>query len=160
MPIRRALLASVIALSAALGTSGCNFTSHVATMDYYAPSDGSQVDVGKLKARNLMFFQDGKGHFGFFGSFANSGPEKIAFAIQYKDASGNKGFREFTVKPYALLSLGYQGNKPLAIDLGGDPGDMKAIYIYTEAAQAEVNVPVMDDSLPQYRDLVASLATN
>ena len=160
MLIRRAILGSVIALTAALTTTGCNFTSHVASLDYYAPTDGSQADIGRLKARNLIFFTDNNGHSGLFGSFANSGSTKITFAIKYQNASGTSEYREFSVGAYQVLNFGYQKTKPLEIALIGKPGDMVSVVVYSETDEASINLPIMDATLPQYTDLVAGLGSN
>jgi len=158
--IRRAILGSVIALSSVFSTTACNFTSHVASLDYYAPGDGAQADIGRLKARNLIYFTDNDGHTGFFGAFANSGSTKITFAIKYKSAQGTGEYREFSVGAYQVLNFGYQKTKPLQIALTGKPGDMVNIVVYSETDQSSINVPIMDATLPQYIDLVAGLTTN
>ena len=160
MLIRRAILGSVIALTAVLTTTGCNFTSPVASFNYYAPSDGSQADIGRLKARNLIYFTDNQGHTGFYGAFANSGSTAITFAIKFKNAAGASQYREFSVGGYKVLNFGYQGTKPLKIDLVGKPGDMVNIVVYSETDESSINVPIMDATLPQYTDLVAGLGSN
>jgi hypothetical protein len=158
--VRRALLASTIAIAAVLGTSGCNFASHVASLDYYAPSDGAQADIGNLKARNLISLQDKDGNSGFVGAFANSGDTPITFVIKYTTAEGLSDFREYSVGPYKVLNFGYQGTTPLELNLGGLPGDSKSILVYTDTDQASINVPVLDATLATYADLVSKLGTN
>ncbi len=160
MLIRRAILGSVIAITAVITTTGCNFISPVASLNYYAPSDGSQADIGRLKARNLIYFTDNQGHTGFYGAFANSGSTAITFAIKFKNAAGASQYREFSVGAYKVLNFGYQGKKSLQIDLAGKPGDMVNIVVYTETNESSINVPIMDATLPQYTDLVAGLGSN
>lgn len=160
MLIRRAILGSVIAITALITTTGCNFISPVASLNYYAPSDGSQADIGRLKARNLIYFTDNQGHTGFYGAFANSGSTAITFAIKFKNAAGASQYREFSVGAYKVLNFGYQGKKSLQIDLAGKPGDMVNIVVYTETNESSINVPIMDATLPQYTDLVAGLGSN
>jgi hypothetical protein len=143
-----------------LTTAGCNFTSPVASFNYYAPSDGSQADIGRLKARNLIYFTDNQGHTGFYGAFANSGSAAITFAIKFKNAAGASQYREFSVGAYKVLNFVYQGTKPLKIDLAGKPGDMVNIVVYSETDESSINVPIMDATLPQYTDLVAGLGSN
>jgi len=158
--VRRALLASSIAIAAVLGTSGCNFTSPVASLDYYAPSDGAQADIGKLKARNLISLQDEQGNSGVVAAFANSGNEEITFAIKYTSADGTPGYREYTVGPYQVLNFGYQDTEPLDLNLGGTPGDVRTVLVYTDTQEASINIPVMDATLVEYADLVAKLGAN
>ncbi len=160
MLIRRAILGSVIAITAVITTTGCNFISPVASLNYYAPSDGSQADIGRLKARNLIYFTDNQGHTGFYGAFANSGSTAITFAIKFKNAAGASQYREFSVGAYKVLNFGYQGKKSLQIDLAGKPGDMVNVVVYSETDEASINVPIMDATLPQYKDLVAGLSSN
>ena len=162
MLLRRALLASTIAIATVLSTAGCNFFSPVASLDYYAPSDGSQADIGKLKARNLISLQDEAGNSGFVGAFANSRSEELTFAIKYEAGIGfgQTGYREFTVGAYEVLNFGYQNTKPLDLELGGKPGDIRSILVYTDTDQARINVPVMDATLVEYADLVSKLGKN
>lgn len=161
MLVRRALLASSIAIALGLGTSGCNFISPVASLDYYAPSDGAQADIGQLKARNLIYLQDADGNSGFVGAFANSGSKEITFAIKYEATGfGKTGYREFTVGAYEVLNFGYQDTDFLDLDLGGKPGDVRSILVYTDNDQASINVPVMDATLVEYADLVSKLGKN
>lgn len=160
MLIRRAILGSAIALTAVFSTAACSMISPVASLDYYAPSDGSQADVGRLKARNLIYFTNDEGNSGFFGAFANSGSTPVTFAIKFSNASGKTEYREFTVAAYEVLNFGYQKTKPLQIALPGKPGDMVNVLVYTETDQASINVPIMDATLPQYTDLVAGLGSN
>jgi len=158
--VRRALLASAIAITAVLGTSGCNFISPVSSLDYYAPSDGSQADIGKLKVRNLISLQDKAGNEGFVGAFANSGSTAITFVIKFTTAKGETGYREFSVGAYDVLNFGYQDTKPLRLDLGGKPGDVRTVLVYTDTDQATINVPVMDATLAEYAALVSKLGKN
>ena len=160
MLVRRALLASSIAIAAVLGTSGCNFTSPVSSLDYYAPSDGAQADIGKLKARNLISLQDEQGNSGVVGAFANSGSKEITFAIKYTSADGTPGYREYTVGGYQVINFGYQDTELLDLNLGGMPGDIRTVLVYTDTDEASINVPVMDATLVEYTDLVAKLGNN
>jgi hypothetical protein len=158
--VRRALLATAISLAAVLGTSGCNFTSPVASLDYYAPSDGAQADIGRLKARNLIALKDPAGHAGLVGAFVNSGSTDITFALKYSLADGTDGYREFTVGAYKVLNFGYQNTKALDIDLGGLPGESRSVIVFTEETEARINVPVMDATLAEYKKLVDALSKN
>jgi hypothetical protein len=158
--VRRALLASTIAIALGLGTSGCNFISPVSSLDYYAPSDGAQADIGQLKARNLISLQDKDANSGFVGAFANSGSKEITFAIKYTTSAGETGYREFTVGAYEVLNFGYQDTEFLDLDLGGKPGDVRTILVYTDTDQASINVPVLDATLVEYADLVSKLGKN
>jgi hypothetical protein len=132
----------------------------VSSLDYYAPSDGAQADIGKLKARNLISLQDKDANSGFVGAFVNSGSTEITFAIKYTTSKGKTGYREFSVGAYDVLNFGYQDTNPLELDLGGKPGDVRTVLVYTDTDQASINVPVMDATLLEYADLVSKLGKN
>ena len=132
----------------------------MSSLDYYAPSDGAQADIGKLKARNLISLQDKDANSGFVGAFVNSGSTEITFAIKYTTSKGKTGYREFSVGAYDVLNFGYQDTNPLELDLGGKPGDVRTVLVYTDTDQASINVPVMDATLLEYADLVSKLGKN
>jgi len=175
--IRRTIVATTIALTTLLGTTACNLTSPVASMDYYAPSDGAQVDLGALKARNVMYLVVDDNHSAVVGSFANSSSEEITFALKLRTKSGTDIYREFTVAGYKVKSFGFE-NQPLlnanlkvessvpAKKLTATPsligGSSVAILIYTNTDQAELNIPVITKSsnITTYDELFTRLAKN
>ena len=160
MLIRRALIATVVAGLTVFGTAACNMTSPVASLQMYAPSDGAQADLGNLKARNLLYFVDNEGHYGFFGAFANSGRKEITFNLGFTTSTGDKLFRQYTVLGYQVVNIGYQNEPALKVELPVKAGDIVEIILQSDDGTDYVNVPVLDGTLPEYRDLVASLSRN
>lgn len=158
--IRRALTATVIAGLTVFGTTACNMTSPVASLEMYAPSDGAQADLGNVKARNLIYFVDGEGHYGFFGAFANSGSNTETFNIGFTTTSGERFFQQYTVAGFDVVNLGYQNQKPLKVQLPVAAGDIVEVLLQSDSGSTRINVPVLDGTLPEYRDLVASLKNN
>jgi hypothetical protein len=158
--IRRALIASSLALLTVLGTTGCNLTSPVASLEMYAPSDGAQADLGNVKARNLLYFVDNKGNFGFFGAFVNSGSVTETFNIGFTDVSGERVFQQYSVAGLDVVNIGYQNQAPLKVELDAKAGDIVEVLLQSDAGSVRINVPVLDDTLPEYRELVESLSTN
>jgi hypothetical protein len=59
-----------------------------------------------------------------------------------------------------VLNFGYQDTEPLDLNLGGLPGDVRTVLVYTDTDQASISVPVMDATLVEYADLVAKLGVN
>jgi hypothetical protein len=104
--------------------------------------------------------QDEQGNSGVVAAFANSGNEEITFAIKYTSADGTPGYREYTVGAYQVLNFGYQNTEPLDLNLGGTPGDVRTVLVYTDTQEASISVPVMDETLVEYADLVAKLGNN
>ena len=153
---RRVISASLLLVLTALGTSACNMLSPVASMIEYAPSDGTQGDFGGLKARNVMILTDHE-HSALFGAFANESSKKLDFAVGYLDEKKNMQWRLVTVDPYKVLNFGYQGEKPLKISKKVDAGSIEKVTLGDDEGTFDLNVPVLDDSLPQYKELVANL---
>lgn len=159
MLIRRAILATALAASTILGTTACNLVSPVASMNVYAPSDGTQADLNLLKIRNVMLLTDGTNS-GLAAAFANSSSKPIEFALGYRDEEGNKNYYTFTVQPYKVLNFGFQGEALLDIPALKVAGSTQWLSVTTndEDKTVNLNVPILDDSLPQYRELIATLA--
>lgn len=160
MRIRRAFIAGSLALLTVFGTSGCNLTSPVASLEMYAPSDGAQADLGNVKARNLIYFVDNLGNFGFFGAFVNSGSTEEIFNLGFTNATGERVFQQYSVAGLDVINIGYQNQPPLRVELAAKAGDIVEVLLQSDAGSVRVNVPVLDDTLPEYKELVESLSKN
>ena len=165
MLFRRVMAATVLATTAILGTSACSMMSPIASLKEYAPSDGTQGTLGSVKARNVMILTNSKepSVYGLIGSFVNSTEKDQTFVMSYDDQPA----REFTVKAYSVLNLGYSGNPVMQLTLAKPDHTNSwagAIIKFTLASSTEdilpieLNVPVFDESLPGYQSLIDSLA--
>ena len=155
----RKIATVAIAASLMLGTTGCTFVSPIASRIVYAPSDGSQVTLKHVDARNFIYLSDGEGKFGLFGSLVNRDLTSTSVKLQYTDAtSGEKKEAFFTLLPSQKLDFGYNGASALDFDLGGKPGALVTVFVVAdgEAGQA-MNVPVLDGTLPEYAELYKGL---
>lgn len=144
-----------IAASLMLSTTGCTFVSPIASRIEYAPSDGSQVTLKHVDARNFIYLSDGEGNYGLFGSLVNRDLTSTSVKLQYTDAtSGEKKEAFFTLLPSQKLDFGYNGSSALDFDLGGKPGAVVTLFVVAEgeAGQA-MDVPVLDGTLPEYAEL-------
>jgi len=157
---RRAFLVATIGLLTVLGTSACNMLSPVASLKVYSPSDGTNGDLGMVKARNIIYFSDGKGNGALYGAFANSSSNTQDFALKLEGAANGPTYRQFLVKGYQVLNFGYQNQPALKIALKGKPGDLTTVLLYSDTGSVRLNVPILDGTLPQYKDIVDSLAKN
>ncbi len=157
--IIRKFAAVGIAASLLLGTSGCGFMSPIASIEVYAPSDGAQINLENVKVRNFIYLTNGNGGEALFGSIVNSGATATTFKIQYTDeASAKKREVAFSLLPGQKLDLGYNGNSALIIDLAGKAGQIANIFVIeANGTGKEIRVPIMDGTLAEYKELVASL---
>jgi hypothetical protein len=148
---------SALALTASL-LSGCSITNEVASLMPYAPSDGVQLDVADLKARNVMLIEKTPGQVVLIGSFVNSSKQAISAQLQTTDASGEVIRVAFEVGPQAKFDLGYNGTEPLAFELDTKekfkPGSMHQVYLSAGSDPVGMLVPIMDGSLAEYRPFI------
>ena len=159
MAIRK-FAAVAIAASLLIGTTGCSFTSPVASQIEYAPADGSQTDLETIKVRNLVYLTNGTVS-ALTGSIVNSGLEPKIFKIQYTDAEVNEAKEvTFTINAGQKLDLGYNGGQALAINLGGKAGSIVRLSVVEgSGTPVELRVPVLDGTFDFYKPIVDSLGT-
>lgn len=152
----RKIAALALAAAVMLGTSGCNFISPVASLEVYSPSDGAQASFEDIKVRNFMYLVNTEGKGALFGSVVNSGLEATSFKLQYTDAAGAKQDIAYTVAAGEKLDLGYGEGSAVALDIA--PIQAGAILpIFAVAANevgVQLNIPVLDGTLAEYRTLV------
>ena len=145
----RKIAAVAIAAGVVLGTAGCNMISHVATNDAYSPSDGAQGHVGDLKARNFLLLQDSTKTI-LIGSLVNSGPDAVSAALSYTDAGAEKT-TQVNLNGYQKFDLGYNGTAPLTVATDLKPGALYKLTLKSGDETAELSVPVLDGTLPEYK---------
>ncbi len=148
-----------LAASILLGTTGCSLFSPVASRVQYSPGDGTEINLETVKVRNFMYLSDGKGGEALFGSVINPGLESKSIKIQYTDGTLNEK-KEVAINLLAgqKIDLGYNGGSALAIDLDGEPGDFVEVFIIEGTNTGKrLELPVLDGTLAQYKDLVDAL---
>lgn len=148
-----------LAASLLLGTTGCSLVSPVASRVTYSPGDGTQIDLETIKVRNFMYLSDGKGGEALFGSIINPSLDSASVKIQYTDGTLNEK-KEVAINllPGQKIDLGYNGGSALAIDLAGEPGGVVEVFIIEGTNTGKrIEVPVLDGTLAQYKDLVDAL---
>jgi hypothetical protein len=155
----RKIATVTIAASLMLGTSGCTFFSPIASRIEYTPSDGSQVTLKHVDARNFIYLSDGKGTGALIGSLVNRGLTSTSVKLQYTDAmTSEKKEAFYTLLPAQKLDFGYNGATALNFDLGAKPGALVTVFVVAdgEAGQA-MNVPVLDGTLSEYAEIFKGL---
>jgi hypothetical protein len=148
-----------VAASLLLGTAGCTFMNPIASRIDYAPSDGTQVNLETVDARNFIYLSDGNGHAALFGSIVNRGLESASVKLQYTDATSKETKDSyFTLLPAQKLDFGYNGTRALNYDLGGKPGQTVTVWVSAGSDTGKaMNVPVLDGTLPEYAELAKAL---
>ena len=145
---QRAAAAGVIAL-AVLGVSSCSAVNEQATVREYSPSDGIVENVGEVELRNLLVVSNGDGEAGrVLGTVVNASPDDVEFSL----AMGGTTL-EWTIE---------SGDKVIFEDAPADqttvpnvdvlPGTGLRADASDGAETVELNVPVVDGTLEDYRE--------
>jgi hypothetical protein len=154
----RRLAAGLVLAALTLGTSACSITPNVASLQMYAPSDGQQVDLESIKARNFIYLVSDSGKGYLIGSLVNSSQEDRIVKMQYQDAQSGLTDLYFEVAAGEKLDFGYNGNEAIAVDIAGAPGQTTLIYVLeSDLISGQMNVPILDGTLSEYRMLLEQL---
>lgn len=151
-----------IALSATIMTlslSACSLTDNVASLDPYSPSDGQQVDLESVKARNLIYLVGESGRGFLIGSLVSAATSDIEVKLQYVDPDNDERTDYFFDVPAgAKVDFGYNGNPAVELPVVETPGQTARFYlIESENVSGLIQVPVLDGTLAEYQALLEQL---
>ncbi len=155
----RRLATTALVASLALATSGCSLSGNVASLQPYSPSDGQQVNLENIKARNFMYLVSESGQGFLIGSLVNSSTEPRVVKIQYVDPNTQAKTDYFVeVQAGAKLDIGYNGNPPIQMPVIEIPGQTAMFYfLESDTVNALMKVPVLDGTLAEYKSLLQLL---
>ncbi len=146
-------LAGAFATVAAVALiAGCSTFSAQTTTLEYAPSDGVQGTLGDIDIRNVFVVAEAEDSPGtMIGSLVNRGSEDVTVTIV-----GDPLSKDVDVPAGEVVTLGPDGDETiLATEVGVVPGrHLRVLFTGGGAEPLNLNVPVLDGSLPEYEDLV------
>ena len=157
MSFRKSVSAIAIASALLLGTTGCGFLGTVESLQQYTPSDGSQINLGDVKARNFVYLVGSTKNL-LVGSLVNSGLTDATVKINYVDASGKTISQSFDLAAGQKLDLGYNDQPGIAMDVQAVAGSMISVYLETaESGSNELLVPALNGDKAEWSEIVNSL---
>lgn len=151
-PTRLARLATVAAIAVASVTA-CSAINPITTQFQYSASDGLPVDLGEVQGHNLLLVAEGEGEPAILlGSFTNAGIEDITVTIAF--ATGEE--RELLVPAGGLVLLIPDDEDTRVTGTATAAPGLAAPMVFTaeSAGAVPLQVPVMDGTLPEYRQLI------
>ncbi|MEY5146164.1 MAG: hypothetical protein RL224_478 [Actinomycetota bacterium] len=148
------IIAAIAALITVFALAGCSLHREVASLDPYSPSDGVQVDLPELKARNVLFVADADGNAVLIGSFINSTDGTVSAQLETMDSEGKVVLTDITISPEGKFDLGYNGTEGKRLLLTEMPGSMHPVYIRAGGDPTEILVPILDGTLEEYRSFI------
>jgi hypothetical protein len=145
-------LAGAFATVAAVALiSGCSMFSEQTTTLQYTPSDGVQGTIGDVDVRNVFVVAESEDSPGtMLGSFVNNGSDDVTVTVVSDSLS-----QDVDVPAGEVVMLGPDGDQTIEADrVGVVPGRHLRVSFSDGGASEELDVPVLDGSLPEYADLV------
>ena len=138
---------------AGLALAGCSATNPITTQDQYSASDGVRFTIGDVRGSNLLVLTAAEGDPGTLqGGLINEGSEDRSVTIAIGD---EETVVELGPKETVLLGVGRAEEDGFAevtfpaIDV--PPGGLVPVTLSTpEDGSIDVQVPVLDGTLPEY----------
>lgn len=155
--MRARLVASVaLATLVLVVTSACTFLTPQATTQPYDPSDGVSATLGKVEVLNAIILTDDGKTGSLLINFANRNATSATVNVQYEDASGAKVDNSVYVGANDVKAIGGQGDARIVMtDVDAAPGSLFPVFVQSGSEPGtQMQVPVLDGSLPQYASLL------
>ncbi|NMR20329.1 hypothetical protein [Cellulomonas fimi] len=143
-----------VVVLAGTALAGCSAVNPMTSMEPYNASDGVRVEVSStVSVENLLVLTAAEGAPGtLVGGVANRGDEDVRVTLSADGAD------DLTVSVPAgqTVVLGGAGEDPAELDtVNAAPGALLRVTVSApQAGSQEVQVPVLDDTLSEYEDLV------
>ena len=158
MVVRRITIA-LAATALTLGLSACSLTGNVASLDPYSPSDGQQVDLESVKARNFIYLVGESGRGFLIGSLVSTATSDIRVKLQYVDpVTDERSDVFFEVPAGSKIDFGYNGNPAVELPVVEVPGQTAKFFLLeSDSISGTILVPVLDGTLSEYQLLLEQL---
>jgi hypothetical protein len=144
----------VAAFVITVGLSACSVFNTPHTQKPYDSSDGVSVTVGDIRVLNAIVFTEDGEDGNFFASAANSGDSDVDLNLQYT-SGGEKVDVVIEIPAGETVRFGSEGGQVFLPGIDTAAGSLLAIYFqYGGTPGKQIDVPVLDNELPQYGDLL------
>jgi hypothetical protein len=134
-----------------LSVTGCGYINAQQTTEQYSASDGTREDLGPLQIRNFMIVSTGEDKPGrVIGAIYNSSSSDVKLTIN--GAGGSQ--TQVSVKPNSYTLLNNSTDPAILSSTGAIPGSLSEVSISEDGTNqnAKVRVPVLDATLPEYKE--------
>ena len=152
MPRFDRLVRGAATIGAAALLAGCGWMTPIQTAELYAAGDGVRVEIGvpEVRVENLMVLAAEEGAEGaVYGALVNDTSEELTIGVTIGD-----GGIEMPVAANDSVLLGVDEEVVIPAVPGPPGGVVEATLSAEGQGSVPATVPVLDDTLPQYADLV------
>lgn len=145
--------------TAVVGTflvSGCTFGAEIANLEPYDPSDGVGATLENVAIRNAMLFTTDGGEANLVMTVVNTTGEDTELIVQFGEGDSRQSTSVLLPAEPELTQVGTDmDNRVLVEDENIVPGGLFPVYVqYGNTPGEQLNVPVLDGTLPEYELLV------
>lgn len=136
--------------------SGCTFTAEIANLEPYDPSDGVGATLDDVAVRNVLLITSDGGEANLVMTVVNSSGEDTELAIQFGEGDSRQTATLLLPAQPELTQVGTSLDNQLVVeDDNLIAGALFPVYFQHGDVQGEqLNVPVLDGTLPEYELLV------
>jgi len=151
----RARATSILLAAAVVATaSGCTFTAAQTNQLGYDPSDGFGAEVGDVAIRNALLITDDGETANLLINFINEGTRNVAVTTSWETADGRRVSRNVYLSAGTTRSYG-EGTRIILSGIDATVGSQFPVYFqYGDEEGTSIEVPVLDDTLAEYSDLL------
>ncbi|WP_168626302.1 hypothetical protein [Cryobacterium sp. BB307] len=152
----RARSAASVALASLVlaGTTACTFLTPQATLEPYDPSDGFGATIGNLEVRNAIIVSEDGQTGNLVVVLANGTDRSMDVKLQWENADGDKVDQRVHLNADSIKNLG-EDQQVVLTDIDTQPGALFPVFIqYGSETGKQLNVPVLDGTLPEYQGLL------
>lgn len=151
-------LARMVAVStvALMSLAACSAISPITTQFQYSASDGLPVDLGVVQGHNLLLVTEGAGQPAILlGSFTNAGDQDVRVTISL---SADEAQQVWVPAGGLKLLIPEEEITRVSGIATAAPGLVAPVAFTTDSVGTiTLQVPVMDGTLPEYRDLIDAI---
>lgn len=145
-------MSAVVAAAAVLGLlTGCDLFAPQDTKYIHETADGVNGEIRTIFIGNaVLLTADATSPTSLVATLVNQGGSS-----EHVKISTHAGSQTVTVKPAESVQVGASDGQSVTFDgLGAAPGSLAPVTFEAGGMTETLDVPVLDGSLPQYRDLV------
>jgi hypothetical protein len=149
----RAAASLLVAAGLVTGLAACDAVTPQWTTHSYAPSDGVNGQAGPVLVRNAFLVTDGGTRASLVVGLVNTASGPSTVSVQYT-SEGSPKTATVTVPSGDLLSIG--PGRQATVTLTGvtaKPGALFPVYMSVGGKGAQLQVPVLNNTLPGYATL-------
>jgi len=136
--------------------SGCTLTAEIANLEPYDPSDGVGATLDDVAVRNAMLITSDGGEANLVMTVVNESGEDTELVVQFGEGDSRQTATLVLPAQPELTQVGTSLDNQLVVeDADLIAGALYPVYFQHGTVQGEqLNVPVLDGTLPEYELLV------